>query len=174
MIARQRRRMNIGTIQRIGDLTMRYGLRSQLARLDCTSSRRSTVMCALRRATSVTTEYQRDSSSKRPVLSVASAARSPREPGAMEMPCWLRAPPWPRSHAIDNRSFHIRVRGQRNNHLFSYSGGGIRMSPTGTIDARSGTAHAATVCSCDLSPDCSGSTPNAESWRARLLDSGAL
>jgi hypothetical protein len=75
-IASRRRRMDIGTNQGTGDLTMRYGLRSQLAPLDCTSSRRSTVMCALRRATAVTTEYQRDSSSKRPLSSVAFAARS--------------------------------------------------------------------------------------------------
>jgi hypothetical protein len=61
----RRRRMIRGTIARIGDLTMRYGRLSQLATLECTSSRRSTVMCALPRATAVTTEYQRDSSSKR-------------------------------------------------------------------------------------------------------------
>jgi len=34
-------------------------------------------MCALPRATTVTTEYQRDSSSKRPRASVVSAARPP-------------------------------------------------------------------------------------------------
>ena len=73
----RRRRMIRGTIARIGDLAMRYGLPSQLATLDCTSSRRSTVMRALPRATVVTTEYQRDSSSKRPRSSVASAARAP-------------------------------------------------------------------------------------------------
>ena len=56
---------------------MRYGLRSQRAPLDCTSSRRSTVMRALPRATGVTTGYQRDSSSKRPMSSVVSAARPP-------------------------------------------------------------------------------------------------
>jgi hypothetical protein len=56
---------------------MRYGHLSQLATLDCMSSRRSTVMCALPRATAVTTEYQRDSSSKRPRWSVVSAARPP-------------------------------------------------------------------------------------------------
>jgi hypothetical protein len=54
---------------------MRYGHVSQLATLDCTSSRRSTVMCALPRATAVTTVYQRDSSSKRPRLSVVFAVR---------------------------------------------------------------------------------------------------
>jgi hypothetical protein len=73
----RRRRMIRGTIARTGDLTMRYGHPSQLATLDCTSSRRSTVMCALPRATAVTTEYQRDSSSKRPRSSVAFAARVP-------------------------------------------------------------------------------------------------
>jgi hypothetical protein len=71
----RRRRMIRGTIARIGDLTMRYGHLSQLATLDCTSSRRSTVMCAPPRATAVTTVYQRDSSSKRPRSSVAFAAR---------------------------------------------------------------------------------------------------
>jgi hypothetical protein len=75
----RRRRMIRGTIARIGELAMRYGLPSQLARLDCTSSRRSTVMCALPRATTVTTVYQRDSSSKRPRASVVSAARPPTE-----------------------------------------------------------------------------------------------
>ena len=73
----RRRRMIRGTIVRIGDLDMRYGQLSQLATLDCTSSRRSTVMCALPRATAVTTEYQRDSSSKRPRASVVSAIRAP-------------------------------------------------------------------------------------------------
>jgi len=74
----RRRRMIRGTIVRIGELTMRYGLLSQLATLDCTSSRRSTVMCALPRATAVTTVYQRDSSSKRPRASVVSAVRHRR------------------------------------------------------------------------------------------------
>jgi hypothetical protein len=73
----RRRRMIRGTIARIGELGMRYGRPSQLATLDCTSSRRSTVMRALPRAIAVITEYQRDSSSKRPRLSVVSAARSP-------------------------------------------------------------------------------------------------
>ena len=72
--------MHIGTNQRIGGLVMRYGLRSQLAPLDCTSSRRSTVMRALPRATGVTTEYQRDSSSKRPMSSVILAARVRQPP----------------------------------------------------------------------------------------------
>jgi hypothetical protein len=74
---RRRRRMIRGTNVRTGDKAMRYGPGSQLAPLDCTSSRRSTVMCALPRATAVTTVYQRDSSSKRPRSSVASAARAP-------------------------------------------------------------------------------------------------
>jgi Transposase IS116/IS110/IS902 family len=51
----RRRRMIRGTIARIGELAMRYGRPSQRARLDCTSSRRSTVMFALPRATGVTT-----------------------------------------------------------------------------------------------------------------------
>ena len=76
----RRRRMIRGTIARIGELAMRYGLASQLATLDCTSSRRSTVMCALPRATAVTTEYQRDSSSKRPRSSVVLAAPSRAAP----------------------------------------------------------------------------------------------
>ena len=70
--------MRRGTIMRTGGLAMRYGLTSQLATLDCTSSRRSTVMCALP-APPVTTEYQRDSSSKRPRASVVSAARAPTD-----------------------------------------------------------------------------------------------
>lgn len=73
----RRRRMIRGTIARIGELALRYGHLSQLATLDCTSSRRSTVMCALLRATAVTTVYQRDSSSKRPRSSVVFAARPP-------------------------------------------------------------------------------------------------
>ena len=80
MIASPRRRMDLGTIQRIGGLVMRYGFRSQLAPLDCTSSRRSTVMCALLRATAVTTEYQRDSSSKRPMSSVTLVTRARHRP----------------------------------------------------------------------------------------------
>src|SRR3990172_1499732 len=56
--------------------------------LDCTSSRRNTVLCALLRSRGVITEYQSDSSSKRPRLSVAFAVR------------WK---------LIDNRSFHINL-----------------------------------------------------------------
>src|SRR5687768_12088001 len=63
----RRRRMIRGTIARTGELAMRYGHVSQLATLDCTSSRRSTVMCALPQATVVTTVYQSDSSSNRRV-----------------------------------------------------------------------------------------------------------
>lgn len=92
MIASPRRRMDLGTIQRSGGLAMRYGLRSQLAPLDCTSSRRSTVMCALLQATAVTTEYQRDSSSKRPRSSVVLVARSRRRP-------WTLPPPWTQKNA---------------------------------------------------------------------------
>ena len=55
-----------GTSVRTGDYTMRYGRVSQRALLDCTSSRRSMVMRALPRLGVVTTEYQDDSSSKRP------------------------------------------------------------------------------------------------------------
>ena len=66
-----------GTIARTGELDMRYEPLSQLALPDCTSSRRSTVMCALLRVTAVITVYQRDSSSKRPRASVVFAARSP-------------------------------------------------------------------------------------------------
>ena len=73
----RRRRAIRGTIVRIGELAVRYGHPSQLASLDCTASRRSTVMRALLRVTAVTTEYQRDSSSKRPRPSVVSAARPP-------------------------------------------------------------------------------------------------
>ena len=73
-----------GTIARIGELAMRFGPWSQLATLDCTSSRRSTVMCALLRATAVTTEYQRDSSSKRPRSSVVLAAPSRAAPMSHE------------------------------------------------------------------------------------------
>ena len=60
--------MHIGTNPRIGELALRYGHQSQRAPLDCTSSRRSTVMRALLWATGVTTGYQRDSSSKRPMF----------------------------------------------------------------------------------------------------------
>jgi len=101
----RRRRMIRGTIARIGELAMRYGHVSQLATLDCTSSRRSTVMCALLRATAVTTVYQRDSSSKRPRASVVSAARPPtrwsttwraRRPGLRARGRRLRRPWTPR------------------------------------------------------------------------------
>ena len=118
----RRRRMMRGTIVRTGGLAVRYGRqRSQLARIDCTSSRRSTVMCALSRATAITTEYQRDSSSKRPRSSVVFAAREP-VPHLRKRPAWwtlhtahatrwntrsgfhhYRSPP----ASIDKRSFHI-------------------------------------------------------------------
>src|SRR6478672_4383002 len=65
-----------GTIARIGGDTMRQGSPPGFAKLDCLTSRRSTVMCALPRPTAVTTEYQRDSSSKRPRSSVVLAVRA--------------------------------------------------------------------------------------------------
>ena len=74
-----------GTIARIGELTMRYGPLSKLATLDCTSSRRSTVMRALPRTTAVTTEYQSDLSSKRPRSSVIFAARPLPRAGSHEI-----------------------------------------------------------------------------------------
>ena len=86
----RRRRMIRGTIVRIGELAMRYGRPSQLATLDCTSSRRSTVMCALPWATAVTTVYQSDSSSKRPRSSVVSAVRVPTHGGRT---LWRTRPP---------------------------------------------------------------------------------
>jgi len=98
-----------GTIVRIGELELRYGQLSQLAPLDCTSSRRNTVMCALLRATAVTTGYQRDSSSKRPRASVVFAARAPEmsesEPGVQGYaPCGrrLRRPWTPRPLSDEN------------------------------------------------------------------------
>src|SRR5688500_465421 len=104
-----------GTIARIGDLAMRYGLASQLATLDCTSSRRSTVMCALPRATAVTTVYQRDSSSKRPRASVVFAARAPTRRRSHEPDTASRASrpaggacgaPGPRAWLVRKRSYH--------------------------------------------------------------------
>ena len=79
---RRRRRMIQGTMVRISEIAMRQRPRLGLARLDSLSSRRSTVMCALLRATAVTTVYQRDSSSKRPRSSVVSAGRAPQRPRA--------------------------------------------------------------------------------------------
>jgi hypothetical protein len=85
--------MDIGTNQRIGGLVMRYGFRSQRAPLDCTSSRRSTVMRALPWATRVTTGYQRDSSSKRPVSSVTLAARGHHRPWKLALLWTLKNAP---------------------------------------------------------------------------------
>jgi hypothetical protein len=118
----RRRRMKRGTIVRTGGLAVRQGRqRSQLARIDCTSSRRSTVMCALSRATAITTEYQRDSSSKRPRSSVVFAAREPG-PRLRKLPVWwtlntASTTPWKTRSvfhsyrsppaSIDKRSFHI-------------------------------------------------------------------
>jgi hypothetical protein len=56
-------------------------------------------MCALLRATGVITEYQRDSSSKRPLSSVVLATRYRVISGPGPHPGWLRAPPWPEDHA---------------------------------------------------------------------------
>jgi hypothetical protein len=95
----RRRRMIRGTIARTSELAMRYGQPSQLAILDCMSSRRSTVMCALPRAIAVTTVYQRDSSSKRPRLPVVSAARAPTH--------WISR----ETTGLDKGSFHISVSG---------------------------------------------------------------
>ena len=101
----RRRRMIRGTIVRIGEQALRYGRPSQLATSVCTSSRRSTVMCALPWVTAVTTVYQRDSSSKRPRVSVVSAARTPtrrsttwwtRRPGLRAHGRRLRRPWTPR------------------------------------------------------------------------------
>jgi hypothetical protein len=90
--------MNPGTIRRTGDLAMRQRrLRLGLAPLDCTSSRRRTVMRALPRLAEVITGYQRDSSSKRPGSSVVFAARPPNGPvdaaGGMQAQT-ARTPPW--------------------------------------------------------------------------------
>ena len=115
----RRRRMIRGTIARTGELIMRYGPSSQLATLDCTSSRRSTVMCALPWATAVTTEYQRDSSSKRPRSSVASAARAPirASPTGLQTPTRVACRPCsPRQcdcGGLDSGSFHISLESHR-------------------------------------------------------------
>src|SRR4030081_3383503 len=93
---------------------MRYGHLSQLATLDCTSSRRSTVMCALPRVIAVTTEYQRDSSSKRPRSSVVFAARAPthgksHEPSTASRTSrptgGARGAPGPRTWLVRRRSY---------------------------------------------------------------------
>ena len=110
--------MHIGTNQRIGELVMRYGFQSQLAPLDCTSSRRSTVMRALPWATGVTTGYQRDSSSKRPMSSATLVARALHRPwklpplrtlkNAPTAGCGKRKNRFPQlPQVLDNRSFHI-------------------------------------------------------------------
>src|SRR5436190_2704010 len=87
---------------------LRHGL------LDCTSSRRSTVMCALLRVTAVTTVYQRDSSSKRPRSSVVSAVRAPtyvrdttwrtRHPGLRALRA-APAAPLDTAHATSSEAF---------------------------------------------------------------------
>ena len=85
--------MHIGTNPRIGELALRYGHQSQRAPLDCTSSRRSTVMRALLWATGVTTGYQRDSSSKRPMWSVTLVTRVRHRPWKLPRPWTLKNAP---------------------------------------------------------------------------------
>src|SRR5512134_3583412 len=110
--------MSIGTNQRIGGLVMRHGPRSQRAPLDCTSSRRSTVMRALPWVTKVTTGYQRDSSSKRPMSSVTLVTRVSHRPWKLPRLWTLKNAPTAASEndrtvfhsnhrPFDNRSFHI-------------------------------------------------------------------
>ena len=68
--------MTHGTIPRMGDSAMRHGRqRPGPAVLECLPSRRFTVMDALPRPAAVITGYQRDSSSKRPWVSVVLARR---------------------------------------------------------------------------------------------------
>jgi hypothetical protein len=107
-------RMIRSTIVRIGELVLRYGHLTQLAPLDRTSSRRSSVMCALPRATAVTTVYQGDSSSKRPRSSVVSAARAPTRRRSHEPDTASRASrptgafgaPGPRDWLVSQRIYH--------------------------------------------------------------------
>ncbi len=72
--------MHSGTIPRMGDQATRHdATASGLATEEGSSSRRSTVMCARPQTTEATTEYQSDSSSKRPLWSVVLAARPPTD-----------------------------------------------------------------------------------------------
>jgi hypothetical protein len=67
--------MQVGTTPRTRDRAMRQGKQIPgFATLDGGTSRRSTVMRALRRISGVTSEYQSDSSSKRPAASVNSVS----------------------------------------------------------------------------------------------------
>ncbi len=66
--------MQVGTTPRNRDRAMRQGKIPGFATLDGGTSRRSTVMRALRRISGVTSEYQSDSSSKRPAASVNSVS----------------------------------------------------------------------------------------------------
>jgi hypothetical protein len=67
--------MQTGTTPRTRDRAMRQGRNTPgFAPLECGTSRRSTVMRALRRISGVTSEYQSDSSSKRPAPSVNSVS----------------------------------------------------------------------------------------------------
>ncbi len=76
--------------------------------LDGPSPRRSTVMRALSRATVTITEYQRDSSSKRPRSFVVSAARSRADAGGARRRRQRRQPARgiDERRGVDNRSFH--------------------------------------------------------------------
>jgi len=60
----------------MGDTPLRSGPRSELAKRDCLTSRRITTLCALLGCGRVITEYQRESSSKRP-RSPSSASADP-------------------------------------------------------------------------------------------------
>jgi hypothetical protein len=67
--------MQVGTTPRTHGRAMRQGKTIPgFAILECGNSRRSTVMRALRRVSGVTSEYQSDSSSKRPAASVNSVS----------------------------------------------------------------------------------------------------
>jgi hypothetical protein len=157
----RRRRMIRGTIVRIGGHTMRPGPRPAFALQDCTSSQRSTVMCALPRATAVTTEYQRDSSSKRPRSSVVSAARAPTQTtptgcqtnardDRQAVACRSRCSDGAADLALDRRSFHISVRtvarailrGRRRR----FHAGAHRVSPSRSPRGSSRRPARATVC----------------------------
>jgi len=73
-------------------------------------------MCALPRATAVTTEYQRDSSSKRPRSSVVSAARAPTDCHAPDTASRASRPaggacgaPRPRARRVKPRAYPSKL-----------------------------------------------------------------
>ena len=67
--------MQVGTTPRTRERAMQQGKNPTVfAPLEGGTSRRSTVMRALRRISGVTSEYQSDSSSKRPAASVNSVS----------------------------------------------------------------------------------------------------